>query len=100
MIIVLDVLVVFLTSLVACMRSGLLQPAIATAVTTNLTMLQDTVSNLERICNTPLPFAYQAHLRMSLWLYLFFLPVRNGLRQLPSWIQLTFLPLVPNLQAI
>ncbi|TFK41718.1 Bestrophin, RFP-TM, chloride channel-domain-containing protein [Crucibulum laeve] len=56
------------------MRAGLLQPAIATGVTNNLTMLQDTLSNLERICNTPLPFAYQAHLRMSLWLYLFFLP--------------------------
>ncbi|KAF9525225.1 UPF0187-domain-containing protein [Crepidotus variabilis] len=57
-----------------CMRNGLMQPAIATGVTANLTMLQDTVSNLERILNTPLPFAYQAHLRMSLWLYLFFLP--------------------------
>jgi len=56
------------------MRNGLLQPAIATGVTANLTVLQDTLSNLERICNTPLPFAYQAHLRMSLWLYLFFLP--------------------------
>ncbi|KAJ3504291.1 hypothetical protein NLJ89_g8011 [Agrocybe chaxingu] len=56
------------------MRNGLLQPAIATGVTVNLTVLQDTVSNLERICNTPLPFAYQAHLRMSLWLYLLFLP--------------------------
>lgn len=49
------------------MRNGLLQPAIATGVTGNLTSLQDTLSNLERICNTPLPFAYQAHLRMSLW---------------------------------
>jgi putative membrane protein len=57
-----------------CMKNGLLQPAIATGVTANLSTLQDTVSNLERICNTPLPFAYQAHLRMSLWLYLFFLP--------------------------
>jgi len=28
---------------------------------------QDTVAQLERICNTPLPFAYQAHLRASLW---------------------------------
>jgi len=57
-----------------CMRNGLMQPAIATGVTANLSTLQDTLSNLERICNTPLPFAYQAHLRMSLWLYLFFLP--------------------------
>jgi len=56
------------------MRSGLLQPAIASSMATNITMLQDTFSNLDRIRNTPLPFAYQAHLRMSLWLYLFFLP--------------------------
>jgi len=57
-----------------CMNSGLLNPAIATGVTTNLTVLQDALSNLERVCNTPLPFAYQVHLRMSLWFYLFFLP--------------------------
>ncbi len=57
----------YLTFFLGCMRNGLLQPAIATGVTGNLTSLQDTLSNLERICNTPLPFAYQAHLRMSLW---------------------------------
>lgn len=56
------------------MTSNLVQPAIATGMTNNITTLQDTLSNLERIRNTPLPFAYQAHLRMSLWLYLFFLP--------------------------
>ncbi|KAH6908713.1 Bestrophin, RFP-TM, chloride channel-domain-containing protein [Coprinopsis sp. MPI-PUGE-AT-0042] len=56
------------------MKSGLLQPAIATGIMNNIATLQDTLSNLERICNTPLPFAYQAHLRMSLWLYLLFLP--------------------------
>lgn len=49
------------------MRSGLVQSAICTALQANLNILQDTLSNLERICNTPLPFAYQAHLRMSLW---------------------------------
>jgi len=56
------------------MKKGLVQPAIATGMTNNMAMLQDTMSNLERIRNTPLPFAYQAHLRMSLWLYLLFLP--------------------------
>ena len=56
------------------MRNGLVQPAIATALQANLNVLQDTLSNLERICTTPLPFAYQAHLRMSLWMYLLFLP--------------------------
>jgi ion channel-forming bestrophin family protein len=56
------------------MNRGMVQPAIATALANNIGMLQDTLSNLERIGNTPLPFAYQAHLRMSLWLYLFLLP--------------------------
>ena len=74
------------------MRNQLVPPAVATGFIASLTTLQDTLSNLERVCNTPLPFAYQAHLRMSLWyvpkilacgvflnrlrLYLFFLPVR------------------------
>ena len=29
--------------------------------------LQSTMANLERIRSTPLPFAYQAHLRISMW---------------------------------
>ncbi|KAF8991760.1 Bestrophin, RFP-TM, chloride channel-domain-containing protein [Cyathus striatus] len=72
----LELLLILSNSLIALglMKAGLLQPAIAAGITGNLTSLQDTVANLERICNTPLPFAYQAHLRMSLWLYLFFLP--------------------------
>ena len=53
------------------MRKGLLQPAIASALANALGMLQDTVTNLERIRSTPLPFAYQAHLRMSLCSVLF-----------------------------
>ncbi|KAF9041401.1 Bestrophin, RFP-TM, chloride channel-domain-containing protein [Panaeolus papilionaceus] len=56
------------------MKNGFVQAPIATAITNSLILLQDTVCNLERICNTPLPFAYQAHLRMSLWLYLLLLP--------------------------
>ncbi|KAK0228314.1 Bestrophin, RFP-TM, chloride channel-domain-containing protein [Armillaria fumosa] len=56
------------------MRHGLLQPAIAASITANIGMLQDTMNNLGRIATTPLPFAYQAHLRMSLWIYLFLLP--------------------------
>ena len=44
-----------------------MEPAIATAMTTNLASLQEIVLNLERVCNTPLPFAYQVHLRMTLW---------------------------------
>ena len=58
----------FLTTYFASlMRQGLLTPASATAMNNAITTLQDTVVNLERIKNTPLPFAYQAHLRISLW---------------------------------
>lgn len=65
----------FLSSYLAwLLKKGLLTPAIATALTNNIQILQDCSVNLQRIRNTPLPFAYQAHLRMSLWLYLIFLP--------------------------
>ncbi|KAI0353376.1 UPF0187-domain-containing protein [Trametes cingulata] len=65
----------FLSSYLAwLLKNGQLQPAVASAFTAGIAQLQDTVTNLDRIRNTPLPFAYQAHLRISLWLYLFFLP--------------------------
>lgn len=50
-----------------CLRNGLLQPASAISMLNAILSLQDTFSNLERIMNTPLPFAYQAHLRITLW---------------------------------
>lgn len=55
------------TYFASLMKQGLLTPASATAMNNAITSLQDTVVNLERIKNTPLPFAYQAHLRISLW---------------------------------
>ena len=55
------------TYFASLMRQALLTPASATAMNNAITSLQDTVINLERIKNTPLPFAYQAHLRISLW---------------------------------
>ena len=61
------------------MRHNLLPSAIATGVFNNLSLLQDTVTNLDRIATTPLPFAYQAHLRMSLWLWLLLFPVRTAI---------------------
>lgn len=58
----------FLSSYLAwLLKKGLLAPALATAVTNNIGSLQECSVNLQRIRNTPLPFAYQAHLRMSLW---------------------------------
>lgn len=66
---------IYLNSYLAyLLRNGWLQPALATGLMNNIASLQDTLSNLDRIGNTPLPFAYQAHLRMSLWLYLLLLP--------------------------
>lgn len=56
------------------LRSGFVQPAIATSLVNNLSSLQDINTNLERIRNTPLPFAYQAHLRICMWIYIFTLP--------------------------
>ncbi|TEB22308.1 UPF0187-domain-containing protein [Coprinellus micaceus] len=55
-------------------RSDLIQPPIVAALGNHLATLEDTLSKLESTCNTPLPFAYQAHLRMSLWMFLLFLP--------------------------
>lgn len=49
------------------LRNGFLLPAAATSLTNTLSSLHDMISGLDRIRTTPLPFAYQAHLRMSLW---------------------------------
>ena len=49
------------------LKNGLLPPAAATSFTNTLSALHDAISGLDRIRTTPLPFAYQAHLRMSLW---------------------------------
>ena len=67
----------FLSNYVAwLLKNKRIEPTVASAFIGALSALQDTVTNLDRIRNTPLPFAYQVHLRVSLWLYLFFLPVR------------------------
>lgn len=55
-------------------KTGLLTAPAGAALTTTINSLQDAVSGLDRIKSTPLPFAYQAHLRMTVWLYLLFLP--------------------------
>jgi len=49
------------------LKGGLLTPAAGSSMTNSISALQDTISGLERIKATPLPFAYQAHLRMTLW---------------------------------
>lgn len=75
----------FLNSyLASLLRQGLIVPAIASGFVTCLSSLQDSVANLERVRNTPLPFAYQAHLRMCMWMYLFFLPFQ--IRAAYGWL--------------
>ncbi|KIJ48318.1 hypothetical protein M422DRAFT_247643 [Sphaerobolus stellatus SS14] len=44
------------------------------AILNNLDGFQHSVNNLERIRSTPIPYAYQVHLKLSLWVYLIFLP--------------------------
>ncbi|KAF8598227.1 UPF0187-domain-containing protein [Ceratobasidium sp. AG-I] len=56
------------------LRSDLLTSAAATLFNNNLHALQDASVQLRRIATTPIPFAYQAHLRIAIWLYLLFLP--------------------------
>jgi ion channel-forming bestrophin family protein len=47
------------------LRNALLTPAIATGMVTNIAALQDTLTNLDRIRNTPIPFAYRAFFFLS-----------------------------------
>ena len=57
------------------LKGGLLAPPAGTALTNSVSALHDAISGLDRIKATPLPFAYQVHLRMTLWyepLYLLF----------------------------
>ena len=49
------------------LENGFLPPAAATSLTNTLAALHDAITDLDHIRTTPLPFAYQAHLRMSLW---------------------------------
>lgn len=36
--------------------------------------MEETLTGLERILTTPLPFGYSVHIRHTVWIYLFFLP--------------------------
>lgn len=49
------------------MSQELLTPASATTMINAINSLQDTVVHLERVVSTPIPFAYQIHLRLSVW---------------------------------
>ncbi|ESK85641.1 UPF0187-domain-containing protein [Moniliophthora roreri MCA 2997] len=40
----------------------------------SIAAMEDSLSTLEKILTTPLPFVYAVHIRHTVWLYLFFLP--------------------------
>ena len=46
--------------------------------------LQKAISDLDKIATTPLPSAYRSQLRLTVWAYLFFLPVQ--LYQYLGWV--------------
>ena len=50
-----------------CLSNSLLHPSVANGIMTKLTILQDALSSLGRVSDTPLPYGYQVHLKMSLW---------------------------------
>lgn len=76
-------------------RGGHIPAPVAGTFVGTINSIQDTISNLERIADTPLPFAYQAHLRISVWIYLLALPfqiVKNfGWLTIPGTCFATFL---------
>ena len=49
------------------LKGGLIAPPAGSALTNSVSALHDAISGLDRVKGTPLPFAYQAHLRMTLW---------------------------------
>lgn len=55
-------------------KSGCTSDRIATSIESNVQFLVDCLGGCERIQNTPLPFAYVAHLRLALFLYCATLP--------------------------
>lgn len=56
------------------LKNSLLVSSAASMMTNSISALQDTILGLDRIKATPLPFAYQAHLRMTLWYEAFVFP--------------------------
>ena len=55
-------------------RTGCVSDRVATVIDANVQLLVDYVGACERIQDTPLPFAYVAHLRLALLLYCLTLP--------------------------
>lgn len=61
------------------LKNDLIKPAIALGFTNSIVALEDTTLQLDRIKTTPIPSAYQDHLRLSLWYVASFNPLRLSL---------------------
>ena len=61
-------------SLAGAWKAGYVTDRVATSIEGNVQLLMDHLGGCERIQNTPLPFAYVAHLRLALFLYCLTLP--------------------------
>jgi predicted membrane chloride channel (bestrophin family) len=76
-------------------QKGYMSSSLAGNLTGGINSMQDTLCNLERVADTPLPFAYQAHLRISVWIYLLALPFQlvepMGWLAIPGTMFATFL---------
>lgn len=51
-----------------------IDPPTTTALLTGIHSLSDSLTGLERILTTPVPFGYIVHLKIVIWVYLLFLP--------------------------
>ena len=58
----------YLMVISGCLSNGLLSsyPSVTNGTMAKLTTLQDALSGLGRVSDTPLPYGYQVHLKMSL----------------------------------
>ncbi|KAK4704392.1 ion channel-forming bestrophin family protein, partial [Phenoliferia sp. Uapishka_3] len=70
----LEILLFLNTYIHQLIRRGTMEAPLYGVFLAATTSMQDCVTTLERILTTPLPFAYSAHLRFSVYIYLFFLP--------------------------
>jgi putative membrane protein len=58
-----------------CLAAGIIRAPYDGMVAGDLVALLSAGNELRRIRSTPLPFAYQVHLRLAAWLYFIFFPV-------------------------
>jgi putative membrane protein len=63
---------------------NILNVSFASPIMTCIMELQKALSDLDKLATTPIPTAYSFHLRMTVLLYLFFLPFQ--LQQYLNWV--------------